>query len=48
MVKKIIIRVVVLLLVFSGAVFGIGKFINRDTPDTTQAMGCLLYTSRCV
>lgn len=39
MVKKIIIRVVVLLLVFSGAVFGIGKFINRDTPDTTQAMG---------
>lgn len=38
MVKKIIIRVVVLLLVFFAAVFGIEKYINRDTPDTTQEM----------
>lgn len=38
MIKKILIRVVVLLLVFVAAVFGIGKYINRDTPDTTQAM----------
>lgn len=38
MVKKIIVRVVVLLLVFLAAVFAIGKFINRDTPDTTQEM----------
>lgn len=39
MVKKILIRVVVLLLVFFAAVFVIGKYINRDTPDTTQEMG---------
>lgn len=38
MVKKILIRVVVLLLVFFAAVFAIGKYINRDTPDTTQEM----------
>lgn len=38
MVKKIIIRVVVLLLIFFAAVFAIGKFVNRDTPDTTQEM----------
>lgn len=38
MVKKIIIRVVTLLLIFAAAVFTIGKLINRDTPDTTKEM----------
>lgn len=38
MVKKILIRVVVLLLIFFAAVFAIGKYMNRDTPDTTQEM----------
>lgn len=38
MVKKILVRVLVLLLVFFAAVFAIGKYINRDTPDTTQEM----------
>lgn len=38
MIKKILIRVVTLLIVFVAAVFGIGKYINKDTPDTTEAM----------
>ena len=36
--KKVIIRVAVLLLVFFGAVFVIGKIINQGTPNTTQEM----------
>lgn len=37
--KKVIIRIVTLLLVFAAAVFVIGKILNKDTPDTTGQMG---------
>ena len=43
MVKKIIVRVVTLLLVFFAAVFAIGRFINRGTPDTTQEMNAASF-----
>lgn len=36
--KKVIIRIAVLVLVFAASVFGIGKFINRGTPDSTGEM----------
>ena len=38
MVKKILIRVASLLVIFLAAIFIIGKIINRDTPDTTQEL----------
>lgn len=37
--KKIIIRIVVLLLIFGGSMFVVAKLLNRDTPDTTGQMG---------
>lgn len=36
--KNIIIRIVVLLLVFIAAIFGIAKFMNRGTAETTREM----------
>ena len=39
MVKKIMIRVGILLLIFFAAVFVFGRIINRGKPDSTQEMG---------
>lgn len=38
MIKKVIIRVAVLLTVFVVSIFGMGKFINQGTSDTTESM----------
>ncbi len=38
MLKKVMIRVAVLLLVFAASIFGFGKILNRNMPDTTEEM----------
>ena len=37
--KKVIIRIIVLLLIFGASMFVVAKLLNRDTPDTTGQMG---------